>query len=129
MTDDEDEILTKQEFEREQWYIKRDIRISFKRESKPPETKFEYYKLGRVIGTGPISKVSMAMHILTRKLVAIKSVNKNREGVKEEWEKIKNEIEILKKVRHPNIVKMYEEMESNTHYMYYMELCQGGNLY
>jgi serine/threonine protein kinase len=57
--------------------MKRDIKMAFKRYEEPPKTKLDWYMLGRVLGRGSCSKVNLALHILTRKVVALKSVNKN----------------------------------------------------
>ena len=41
-----------------------------------PETKPEYYRAGKMLGRGAFGKVNLGMHKLTRKLIAIKSINK-----------------------------------------------------
>jgi serine/threonine protein kinase len=56
--------------------IKRNIRVAFKRDSKAPDPNFKYYKIGRLLGRGSFGKVNLALHKLTRKLVAVKSINK-----------------------------------------------------
>lgn len=40
------------------------------------ETKTEYYKIGKVIGKGAFGKVNLAIHRLTTKFVALKSISK-----------------------------------------------------
>lgn len=40
------------------------------------ETKTEYYKIGKVIGKGAFGKVNLAIHRLTGKFVALKSISK-----------------------------------------------------
>lgn len=40
------------------------------------DTKIEYYKIGKVIGKGAFGKVNLAIHRLTGKFVALKSINK-----------------------------------------------------
>lgn len=133
MTDDEQEIKKKSPKEIEVWNIKRDIRVSFKRDSKPPETKLYYYKLGRILGRGSFGKVNLALHKLTRKIVAVKSINKKKERDKEgketdDFKKVKNEISIMKKMRHQNVVKFFEELDTDKHHLFFMEVCQGGDL-
>lgn len=70
----------------------------------------------------------MGLHKLTRKLIAVKSIN--MEFMKEEGSKKKlvNEISILKIMRHPNIVKMLETFDVDKHHLIVMELCTGGDL-
>ena len=78
MTDDEDDVKKKSQKDIDIWYIKRDIKVSFKRYSKPPDTILEYYKFGRILGRGSFGKVNIALHMLTRKVVAVKSINKQK---------------------------------------------------
>mmetsp|Transcript_40536 Transcript_40536/g.61797 ORF Transcript_40536/g.61797 Transcript_40536/m.61797 type:complete len:82 (+) Transcript_40536:1939-2184(+) len=40
------------------------------------DTKAEYYKIGKVIGKGAFGKVNLAIHRLTEKFVALKSISK-----------------------------------------------------
>ena len=42
-----------------------------------PDTTTEFYRIGKILGKGAFGKVNLAMHRLTEKLVAIKSINKN----------------------------------------------------
>ena len=43
--------------------------------------------------------------------------------------KIKNEINILKKLRHRNIIQLYEVMESNKNLYIVMEYCEKGEFF
>ena len=56
-----------------------------------------------MIGKGAFGKVNLALHICSGKLVAIKSSNKKNLKREKDKIKIQQEIEILKKLRHPNI--------------------------
>jgi serine/threonine protein kinase len=47
-------------------------------QNEPPVTTTDFYKVGRMLGKGAFGKVSLAMHKLTRKLVAVKSMNKKQ---------------------------------------------------
>lgn len=40
------------------------------------ETTVEYYRIGKVLGKGAFGKVNLAMHKLSKKFVAVKSINK-----------------------------------------------------
>jgi len=42
----------------------------------PPETLVENYKIGKVMGKGAFGKVNLAIHRLSGKFVALKSINK-----------------------------------------------------
>jgi hypothetical protein len=59
--------------------FKRIIKDHFKqKQPKVFQTQSNYYKVGKVIGCGSFSKVNIGMHMLTKRLVALKSVNKAR---------------------------------------------------
>jgi serine/threonine protein kinase len=52
------------------------IRKSFKINGYAPQTTPEFYRAGKMLGRGAFGKVSLGMHKLSRKLVALKSINK-----------------------------------------------------
>ena len=110
------------------WKIKKDIKVAFKRDEKAPAPEISYYKIGRILGRGSFGKVNLALHKLTRKLVAVKSINKQLYNEEEFKKKIKNEHLIISKLRHKNVVKLYEKLETDKHHLFFMEVCQGGDL-
>ena len=76
------------------------------------ETKIDYYKIGKVIGKGAFGKVNLAIHRLTGKFVALKSINKTFMNDESSLKKVKQEYNILKRARHQNIVRLYESFEN-----------------
>ena len=50
--------------------------IAFEDAGMPPITTTDFYRIGKMLGRGAFGKVNLAMHKLVRKLVAIKSLNK-----------------------------------------------------
>ena len=92
------------------------------------DTKIEYYKIGKVIGKGAFGKVNLAIHRLTSQFVALKSINKTFMSDEASHKKVIQEYKILKRVRHPNIVRLYESFENDSHIVYVMEVCGGGDL-
>lgn len=54
------------------WAIKK----AFATYKEPPVTTTDFYKIGKVLGRGAFGKVSLGMHKLSWKLVAIKALNK-----------------------------------------------------
>ena len=49
--------------------------------------------------------------------------------IKKEEHLLKREIEILRTVDHPNIIKFYGTYEDAKYYHIVMELCEGGELF
>lgn len=58
------------------WGVKRKIKVAFKRDLAPPLTVIDFYSIGRVLGKGAYGKVNLAIQKLTRRLCAVKSINK-----------------------------------------------------
>ena len=81
-----------------------------------------------MLGRGAFGKVNLGMHKLTRKLVAIKSINKEYLSEEKQRKKIMHEVDILLRLRHESVVKLYETFETRRHIMLAMELCAGGDL-
>lgn len=69
--------------------------------------KIGSYKVGRTLGRGNFATVRIAYHEMTNSKVAIKIVDR-RSLDAENMLKIEREIEILQKLSHPFIVKLYE---------------------
>lgn len=87
------------------------------------------YEIGRFLGQGNFAKVYHARNLKTGQSVAIKLFNKEaviKVGMKEQ---LKREISVMRLVRHPNIVQLYEVMASKTKIYFAMELVKGGELF
>lgn len=87
------------------------------------------YELGRLLGQGTFAKVYHGRNINTGQSVAIKIVDKEkilRVGL---IDQIKREISVMRLVRHPNIVQLYEVMASKTKIYFAMEYVRGGELF
>ena len=55
--------------------ISKKIKQAFDETGEAPETNTEFYRAGKMLGRGAFCKVNLGMHKLTRKLIAIKSIN------------------------------------------------------
>ena len=113
---------------REMALISTCIKESFREDGEPPITTTDFYRAGKMLGKGAFGKVSLGMHKLCRKLVAIKSINKEYLSEEKQKNKIMHEVGILTRMRHPNVVKLYETFETGRHILLVMELCAGGDL-
>lgn len=86
----------------------------------------EYYRLGRVIGSGQFGKVRKATSLLDPTLeVAVKTIEKKR---LRNIQTFITEVELLRVLDHPNIIKIYETFEDQNAYHIVMELCKGKEL-
>ncbi|KAM8765118.1 serine/threonine-protein kinase DCLK2 isoform 2-T2 [Rhynchonycteris naso] len=87
----------------------------------------EKYKIGKVIGDGNFAVVKECRDRSTGKEFALKIIDKGKCCGKEHL--IENEVSILRRVKHPNIIMLVEEMETVTELFLVMELVKGGDLF
>ena len=86
------------------------------------------YKIEGTIGKGSFATVKKAKFRATGERFAVKVLSK-RKMSEEDKTCMQNEIEILKQVDHPNIVKLIEVFEDERHWCLVMELMTGGELF
>ncbi|XP_007033570.2 PREDICTED: CBL-interacting protein kinase 2 [Theobroma cacao] len=87
------------------------------------------YELGRLLGQGTFAKVHYARNLKTGMSVAIKIIDKEKVLKVGMIDQIKREISVMKLVRHPNVVELYEVMASKTKIYFVMEYAKGGELF
>ncbi|XP_033867713.2 serine/threonine-protein kinase DCLK1 isoform X2 [Acipenser ruthenus] len=92
-----------------------------------PASIAERYKVGRTIGDGNFAIVRECVERSTGREYALKIINKSKCRGKEHM--IQNEVSILRRVKHPNIVLLIEEMDTYTELYLVMELVKGGDLF
>lgn len=105
--------------------------------STPPQTAgeelslnlFTKYELGRLLGCGAFAKVYHGRDVLTGQSVAIKSINKQRILRGNLAPHIKREITIMRRLRHPHIVRLHEVLATKTKIYFVMEFAKGGELF
>ena len=86
------------------------------------------YKVIQRLGDGAYGTVYLAVNLMTKAKVAMKKINKVKENEIDDME-IKNEINILKKLDHPNIVKILEFYSTEKAYYIITSYCPCGELY
>ena len=67
-----------------------------------------YFNIGRSLGQGTFGKVRLGTHLITGEKVAIKILEKDKIKDQSDVERVTREIHILKIVRHPNVIQLYE---------------------
>eukprot|EP00826_Nyctotherus_ovalis_P048760 TRINITY_DN5779_c0_g1_i1.p1 TRINITY_DN5779_c0_g1~~TRINITY_DN5779_c0_g1_i1.p1 ORF type:complete len:609 (-),score=112.44 TRINITY_DN5779_c0_g1_i1:1109-2935(-) len=93
-----------------------------------PKTELQFYKIGKILGKGAFGRVSLGIHKLTGRLVAIKSISKQIMTDEASKNKVMREFSIWEKLQHPSVIQLYEVFESEKHLLYVEELCAGGDL-
>jgi serine/threonine protein kinase len=73
----------------------------------------EDYVIGKELGKGAYAIVKQALHKPTNKKFAVKIYEKSKLFDPQKSSSVKKEIQILKKIDHPNIVKMHEVLETS----------------
>ncbi|XP_041024817.1 CBL-interacting protein kinase 2-like [Juglans microcarpa x Juglans regia] len=87
------------------------------------------YELGRQLGQGTFAKVYHARNLKTGMSVAIKVIDKEKILKVGMIDQIKREISVMRLVRHPNVVELYEVMASKAKIYFVMEYAKGGELF
>lgn len=87
------------------------------------------FELGKFLGQGTFAKVYQAKNLETGMTVAIKIIDKEKVLKVGMIEQIKREISVMRLVRHPNVVQLYEVMASKTKIYFVMEYVKGGELF
>ena len=87
------------------------------------------YVLGEKLGEGAFAKVRLATQIQIKEKCAVKILEKKLLESSRDIQRLKKEIKILKKLRHKNIIQLYDIMESKRNLYFVMEYCKGGELF
>jgi len=86
------------------------------------------YEVGDELGRGAFSVVKAGVNRKTRDRVAIKIIDRNDVG--KDYEKnLRMEMDILRRVDHPNIIALHEMIEAGNKLYFVMELVTGGELF
>ncbi|KAI0778865.1 snf 1 [Trametes elegans] len=98
-----------------------------------PPQKFPAYKLGEynVIGEiaeGTFGKVKMAVHTVTGQKVAMKYISKQAIAKHRTKTRVQREVEYMRALRHPHIIKLYEVIHTATDIIIVLEYA-GGELF
>ncbi|XP_062405054.1 serine/threonine-protein kinase MARK1 isoform X1 [Sardina pilchardus] len=90
------------------------------------------YRLMKTIGKGNFAKVKLARHVLTGREVAVKIIDKtqlNPTSLQKVSQKLFREVRIMKILNHPNIVKLFEVIETEKTLYLIMEYASGGEVF
>jgi serine/threonine protein kinase len=85
--------------------------------------------VGQTLGAGTFGRVKAGTHIPTGEPVAIKILEKAKIKEVADAQRVAREIKILKRVRHPNIVQLYEVIDTPKQILLVMERLDSGELF
>ncbi|KAJ3214569.1 hypothetical protein HDU67_001489 [Dinochytrium kinnereticum] len=98
---------------------------------KPQEQKHKFignYEILKTVGEGSFARVKLAIHRLTNQKVAIKVIDKERLPDNYSMKNIHREAQIMRMLDHPNIIQLYEVMETKKELFLVLEYAAGGEL-
>ncbi|UJR30790.1 hypothetical protein I4U23_018309 [Adineta vaga] len=101
---------------------------SSKMRSDPNEPHIGKYRFSKTIGKGNFAKVKLAKHLPTGREVAIKIIDKAQLNPTS-LQKLFREVKIMKGLDHPNIVKLFEVIETEKTLYLVMEYASGGEVF
>ncbi|GFY88949.1 CBL-interacting protein kinase 20 [Actinidia rufa] len=96
---------------------------------KKVSTLMGRYELGKLLGQGTFAKVYHAKNLRSGQSVAVKVIDKEKVLRVGLIDQIKREISVMRLVRHPNVVQLYEVMASKAKIYFAMEYVKGGELF
>ena len=94
-----------------------------------PEPKINDFTILKELGSGAFGHVYLVVHKTTNAQYAIKAIDKRNKANVDEKPYFRREVEVMYKVNHPNIVKLYGHFEDNNYCYFLMEYISKGNLY
>ncbi|KAK7385614.1 hypothetical protein VNO78_31346 [Psophocarpus tetragonolobus] len=87
------------------------------------------YELGRLLGQGTFGKVYYARSTITNQSVAVKVIDKDKVIKTGQVDHIKREITVMRLVKHPNVIELFEVMATKSKIYFVMEYAKGGELF
>uniref|UniRef100_A0A2K5V1C2 non-specific serine/threonine protein kinase n=1 Tax=Macaca fascicularis TaxID=9541 RepID=A0A2K5V1C2_MACFA len=87
-----------------------------------------FYDIERTLGKGNFAVVKLARHRVTKTQVAIKIIDKTRLD-SSNLEKIYREVQLMKLLNHPHIIKLYQVMETKDMLYIVTEFAKNGEMF
>jgi len=98
------------------------------KKSKKPASIEEEYDMGKIIGRGAFSVVKIATRKSNKKKYAVKCITKQKIK-KDELVMLEREIDVMKKLQHPNIIQLMEVVDTTKTLYLVLEFANGGDLF
>ena len=94
-----------------------------------PEAKISDFQIKKKLEAGSFGQVFLVTHKKTKVNYAIKVIDKKNKTNIEEKPYFHREIEIMYKIHHPNVVKLFGNFEDDNYCYFIMEYISKGNIY
>ncbi|KAG6872682.1 hypothetical protein C0995_007660 [Termitomyces sp. Mi166 len=91
--------------------------------------KFGPYLLLQTLGEGEFGKVKLGLHCQWGEEVAVKLIRRGSVDNSVRMSKVEREIEVLRTLKHPNIVRLYDVIETDKYIGIILEYASGGELF
>jgi serine/threonine protein kinase len=97
--------------------------------ARPPgHQSAAHYHFGNVIGAGSFGKVRLAWHKPTGARVAVKTYKRQACKDPTDWKRIQTESRLMRKINHPNCIRLFQSIETPKLMHMVMDCCSGGSL-
>jgi aurora kinase len=93
------------------------------------EAKITDFEILKELGSGSFGNVYLVKHKETKAEFAIKAIDKRNKTNQEEKPYFRREVEVMYKIHHPNVVKLFGHFEDNNYCYFIMEYISKGNVY
>ena len=94
-----------------------------------PEPKIIDFTITKELGAGSFGHVYLVTHKKTKVNYAIKAIDKRNKTNIEEKPYFRREVEVMYKIHHPNVVKLFGHFEDNNYCYFIMEYISKGNMF
>ncbi|KAG9098013.1 hypothetical protein FRC06_006918 [Ceratobasidium sp. 370] len=91
--------------------------------------RFGPYLLLQTLGEGEFGKVKLGLHATWGEEVAVKLIRRGNVENALRMSKVEREIEVLRTINHPNIVRLYDVIETDKYIGIVLEYASGGELF
>jgi len=97
--------------------------------SEVKKDPFTDYEIIKTLGEGAFGQVHLVKNKITKSIRAMKVIKKIDTIVENNDQEVLNEINVLKKIDHPNVIKIFEFYISKDSYYLITEYCSEGDLF
>ena len=112
-------------------FIFREFFTRNERKAQQKDGPFQLYEITEPLGSGAFATVKLATHLINKKQFAIKIIDKKKyaKHAGSRKDNLMDEVEILKKLNHPNIISIQDVFDTETTLFIVLELVTGGELF